>query len=246
MIGAAKAAAAYSAPGPPVAGYVAWYDASDLASITESGGAVSQWNDKSGNGHHVSQSTAAQKPTTGTRTQNSLNVIDFQGTNSGGSDDTLEVTGRTIASQPGTVFLVAKGDGGHTNNQGFIDGGAPSSSSSTRWVVYMDTPGALKWAVYAGSGPISSVAGVDNVAHQFTAIVNGASSSLRIDGSSVASGNAGSNNLTNGIRFGSYQTGNPQGNLDGWIAEVIIYPSALGSTDRDAVEAYLKAKWGTP
>ena len=31
----------------------AWFDASDSGSITESGGAVSQWNDKSGVGNHV-------------------------------------------------------------------------------------------------------------------------------------------------------------------------------------------------
>ena len=56
-----------------------WLDASDTASITHVAGAVSQWNDKSGNNNHALQSSAAAKPTTGTRTQNGLNVIDFDG-----------------------------------------------------------------------------------------------------------------------------------------------------------------------
>jgi hypothetical protein len=44
----------------------AWYKADDAASITSSSGAVSQWNDKSGNGNHVVQATGTAKPTTGT------------------------------------------------------------------------------------------------------------------------------------------------------------------------------------
>jgi hypothetical protein len=42
---------------------VVWYDASDAASITHVAGAVSQWNDKSGNADHLTQGTAANQPT---------------------------------------------------------------------------------------------------------------------------------------------------------------------------------------
>lgn len=44
--------------GPPVAGYSAWYDASDNASITESGGAVGEWRDKSGNDYQTALTPA--------------------------------------------------------------------------------------------------------------------------------------------------------------------------------------------
>ena len=54
-----------------------WLDASDALTITESGGAVSQWDDKSGNTNHVTQVTGADQPETGSRMQNGLNVIDF-------------------------------------------------------------------------------------------------------------------------------------------------------------------------
>jgi hypothetical protein len=63
-----------------IATLAAWYDASDTGTITSSGGAVSQWNDKSGNGWHLSQSTEGDKPTTGANTVNGLNVLDFGGT----------------------------------------------------------------------------------------------------------------------------------------------------------------------
>jgi hypothetical protein len=54
-----------------------WLDAADLTTITESGGRVSQWDDKSGNGRHLTQSNATFQPVTGATTINGQNVIDF-------------------------------------------------------------------------------------------------------------------------------------------------------------------------
>jgi len=54
-----------------------WYDATDAGTITASGGAVSQWRDKSGNGYHVGQVTTTIQPTTGSRDINGLNAIDL-------------------------------------------------------------------------------------------------------------------------------------------------------------------------
>lgn len=54
-----------------------WYDAADSGTITESSGAVSDWDDKSGNNVHLSQNTAADQPTTNANTLGGLNTIDF-------------------------------------------------------------------------------------------------------------------------------------------------------------------------
>lgn len=59
-----------------------WWDPSDTATITQTLGLVSQIDDKSGNGFHWTQGTALNQPITGTRTINSLNVLDFDGANS--------------------------------------------------------------------------------------------------------------------------------------------------------------------
>lgn len=59
---------------------VSWYDPYDEATITESGGLVSQLDDKSGNGNHLVQGTGSAQLTTGTRTINGYNVLDGDGT----------------------------------------------------------------------------------------------------------------------------------------------------------------------
>ena len=82
-----------------------WLDASDAASITSSGGAVSQWSDKSGNAHHATQSVAASKPTTGANTQNGLNVLTFDGV-----DDYLTITNFMSAWTAGELLAVIKVD----------------------------------------------------------------------------------------------------------------------------------------
>ena len=55
-----------------------WWDAADGATITESAGAVSDWANKAA-GPALVQTNGARQPTTGVRTLNGLNVIDFDG-----------------------------------------------------------------------------------------------------------------------------------------------------------------------
>ena len=56
-----------------------WLDAADASTITESGGVVSQWNDKSGNGRNATQVTAGNRPTYTSAALNSKNVVSFNG-----------------------------------------------------------------------------------------------------------------------------------------------------------------------
>ena len=70
-----------------ISGCGLWLDASDSASVTHVSNAVSQINDKSGNGNHAVQATAARKPTYGTDSTSGLGKITFDG--SGGSTGDL-------------------------------------------------------------------------------------------------------------------------------------------------------------
>ena len=57
-----------------------WLDATDTSTITSSGGSVSAWRDKSGNGNHSVQATGSLQPSIGTGI-NGLQTIDGDGTN---------------------------------------------------------------------------------------------------------------------------------------------------------------------
>jgi hypothetical protein len=57
-----------------------WLDASDAGTITLNGANVSQWNDKSGNGKHATQATAAAQPDFSATGLNGKPSINFAGT----------------------------------------------------------------------------------------------------------------------------------------------------------------------
>jgi hypothetical protein len=83
------------------ANLVAWYDASDAASITHVGGAVSQWNDISGNGAHLTQATGANQPTySATGLGGAQPAITFDGV-----DNWMETAATAVA--PGAVSVFA-------------------------------------------------------------------------------------------------------------------------------------------
>ena len=86
----------------PTSSSLLWLDASDETTITkDSNGFVSQWNDKSGNGHHATQSTPANQPTFDTDHIN------------GGSSDWLNLPSDIYAGKTeGTLIIVGEQTGG--------------------------------------------------------------------------------------------------------------------------------------
>ena len=212
---------------------VNWYDASDASTITESAGDVSQWDDKSGNAYHLTQSNGTYKPTTGTRTINSLNVLDFA------TGDFIDVNTATSYSQPNTIFLVYELDsqGSGVANGVFCDG---FGASNRHLIAYAPN----YWRNYAGT-QISSSAGPSLASEQSTHIFNTTTSSIRVNGAvAVASASLGTQALS-GLAVGRFSWGTA-GNIDGGLAEIIIYNAAVSADDIDSIETYLQSKWGTP
>jgi hypothetical protein len=223
-----------------IAGLVAWYDASDLATITEASGAVSQWDDKSGNGYHLTQGTGANQPITGTRTQNSLNAIDFDGS------DWLEKTGiSSIGGNAHTWFVVLHFDtiaGG--GNNGFF---SLRTTGSNDW----NNPTSIRHCAIADTN-ISSF--YDSSARSTKAVAatnsyvigiqrNGDSHVARVNGSA---GTTATGLGTTAFTINEIGVGAANGhadNLDGYIAEVLWYNSALSGGDITTVESYLNSKW---
>lgn len=119
-------------------GLFMWFSASDVPSITIATG-VSQWSDKSGNGRHVTQGTAANQPAWSAAAV-TVNGIGIPGVTFDGSNDILtRVAAGLFAAGSATCFLVATAPSIATNRFVVSEGNtadddsqyAPFKSSTT-------------------------------------------------------------------------------------------------------------------
>lgn len=232
-------------------GLIAWYDASDTSTITASGGAVSQWNDKSGNGNNVTQSTESLKPTTGSVTVNGLNAISFN------IDRLLGSLTPNITSNSLTVFTC-----------GYKDTSASAQTNFSRFASLWNT--GLNFAEdYSGTAGIlgywrNSSIGTTDVYRNNAAITsqsyggtyNAALRSVfRLDGTNVKfwhksqTPTTGTTSATavniNSLTIGdANQTASTDSYLTGAICEHLIFNRALTDAEVDDVRGYLADKWG--
>ncbi len=224
-----------SGPGPgssfaptDISGCVLWLraDNSTLAALSD-GAAVTTWPDESGVSHHLTQAGAANKPHYDASASPSCPYPTVQFAIDGSDVDYL-ASGAFTLDQPCTYFVVSLL--GITGGTTILDG-YPGYSP------YLSvTGGQLK--PYAGLwGP-----GITPTAPMiYTLVLNGASTVAALNGtytSAVATGS----DAPGGVVLGADGTFLVGGELD--VAELIIYDSALGATNRGTVEDYLGAKYG--
>lgn len=211
-----------------------WLDASDSSTITQTAGAVSQWNDKSGNGQDLTQTTGTRQPITGTRTVNSLNVIDFDGvddgmgrgtaTNLGGGDYTIFTITYADTATSGRR-IITKG-----NHWGLSVGesGSPSQADAS----YGNTSSAVN---SRGATTVTSTARILGARRS-------SSSQFLFSGSTDHSA-ATANNVTGGqLAIASYN--NSSAYFDGTIGEILVGQRSWTTAERNQVASYLTAKWG--
>lgn len=206
---------------------IAWYDSSDVASITKDGGnLVSQWDDKSGNLYHLTQGNATYQPT-----YSATDGIVFDGSN-----DWLKIEFGTVFAQPNTIFIVAKSD--VTAAQRFIIDNYTTFGVNRVTAFYYNS-NAINFQ--AGSG-ISVLTNQTNL-HLFTSLNKGASSFVQIDGGTPTTGNVGTDGIDSFTVGGIYQGLVPELMLDGYIKEIIVYNSELTTEQINIVNDYLNAKY---
>lgn len=215
-----------AAGGLPVAGAMLWLDASQITGLSD-GAAIATWPDMSGNGHDFTQSTSAMRPTYKAGILNGQPVARFDG------GDILNNTSIGTKAQPITIFGVAK-----TGASNIVADVLILSSSGS---LTMQISGTNNFELYAGASLKTAATAATSTWYVWTALYSGGSSAQWINGASAASGNAGSTGLSGTTSIsralsGSYWQSD--------VAEIIIYHGALGTTDRQALESYLGAKYG--
>jgi hypothetical protein len=222
----------------------AWYDASDDATITESGGSVSQWDDKSGNMLHVTQGTASNQPETGSRTINGLNVLDFV------SDKLSFGSALPLARNVPGFFIIAvcepdTSSGGDILTQIDDSGGAERCKHQIEGSKYSGAGRRLDSDVYQELDatfaftfdPVVFGTIWDYANAQMNWTVNGTLDTPQ------AFQSAGNTSDTDAANFHIGGRGDTAQAWDGTIAEV-IYLLDLTTNTRQLLEGYLAWKWG--
>lgn len=233
---------------PAYADVFAHYDASDGTTVTDTSGAVDQFNDKK-NSNNLTATTTA-RPTTGTVTIGGLNAIDFDG-----SSDRLSTTGATDIGNGSLAFTVAfvalignsrAGDGvllayGDSASAGGMITVSQGSGSGGDELTGRFANGYVESDVAWTNGQV--ILGVMSLA----AGQNYSNVTWHIDGSSVGITNNNTNSLnltsTKNLVLGDYS---PTGTdfFDGAIGEVVFYDKVLSQAEREQLEGYLAHKWG--
>lgn len=215
-----------------------WFDASARPTITESGGKISQWDDKSPAGSDSIQGTGANQPTTNATTQNNKNVVDYDGTDymvAAGATSIVSIT------TDHTIFVVFKLANTATEQQ-FLNG----SNSGSDLITLQVASNAIISGYFNGttysrvSNPFDDLTDFHTITilHANAATPTGFIDGVAMTGTAAPAANFG--NLAIGAR--------PDGAnalINGAsIAEILIYTRVLPTVEINTVETYLDNKWG--
>jgi hypothetical protein len=212
-----------------------WLDAADASTVTTVSGAVSQWNDKSGNGRDATQATAGNRPTYTASGLDSKNVITFSAGSSTRLASALSATSAIESS-----FIVANASSANTGQQSLL---ASSATGGRQFRLSSTTASVLAQASSllgaSSSNAPKDAATIFNLAYSSS----GTSLSFLFNGTPVGTATSGNSFSGAGTTSVGAQGGGGEG-LTGYIAEIVVLQSAPSTDTRQRVEGYLAHKWG--
>jgi hypothetical protein len=193
------------------------------------GDPITTWQDQSSTGNHVTQATSTKRPTLKLGVQNGKPVVRFDGVDdflaktvsySGAALTVVWVANSTGNGPGGRGYLC--GGGGSNRGIGFNPSGAPPTGLYGNGTNLLFTSPGVAFAVYSGK-------------------INGASSTVRKNGSNIASGTVGSLSW-DAINIGD--DGSAIRCFQGDLGEFMLFDRALSLSEEQSLEGYLNARWG--
>jgi len=240
------------------------YDATTGGSLVSANGAVARWEDKSGNSRHATQSTSGYRPLRKTAQQNGLAALEF----SASSNQRIAVSGSAASlnflhASAYTIFCVVRaGLAASPNMLNPIVSTISTFSGLPGMAIYHDDRSSIPRSSRIGHSVLNSSDGIlgwtsaDNFfpANAFgvltmTGDMTSATASVRATAYNTAGVSASAPSTSGSASVASSQSDFTIGALSeqfwltGQVAEIVVYNSALSSTDRNSVCAYLTSKW---
>ncbi|MFM5961228.1 MAG: hypothetical protein ACKOQ2_29440, partial [Dolichospermum sp.] len=232
-----------------------WLDAADASTIILNGSTVSQWRDKSGNGRHVSQATAANQPLFVTNQLNGLPVI-----RNVSADTLIGGASELGANTPMlSMFALVKNPTANPSGSGFLLSVLTNTVTTTRAAllqfannVNLTLAGRrLDTDAFQSVQTSTTYASTQNQWIIQEGQFNYAAAELNawLNGTNTLNAapfqTAGNTSNTNSFRHCIFSLDGFDYALDGTeIAEALIVQGNLSTTDRQLIEGYLAWKWG--
>ena len=193
-----------------------WLDAADSSTIEDNGGKVSQWDDKSGNNNHLSQSNSSYQPQYNPTQLNGQGGVDFHQSKKLFSSDTptIKYVITVIEAQSATwtgYHAMLDGRGGRIGGLRQVNATGFHNQPLAKWE--------------------DGVINTDNI---FNSIDN--PHIIGYTPTSLASP------IRTGLTVGNYDSGDGGGNATQY--EIIALSSEPSPEEREKLEGYLAHKWG--
>lgn len=222
-----------------IAGCTLWLDAADASTFAYSSGTlVSEWADKSGTSNDVAQATPANQPSRNA-TVNGLDAVDFIRANG----HVLDGSGRLVGTSSGEYTVIAAVE--------------PDLTSSGVYMVLDQDPGSgtrlpqllrmfsSKWEsiAFVGSGARTDPSATLFIAELEIISARADATSVEVWRDRTSNGSTATGGALNTGSI-AFRVSNSSSGFDGRMCEIVVYDSALSTSDREEVESYLADKWG--
>lgn len=214
-----------------------WLDAADRTTLSFSGSNVTQWRDKSGTGNHYA---------TGGAITHSNNALVFPGNATLSNTNPINFSAGTTPSMS-TFVVVSTPDG--SQERGIFQYGQVSCSK-TGYAVYVFVGNEIHCTLYCGDLSVRNA--IQTNTRMLVADVvsySGTPGSLSRAGWFNGAPMSVTNATTTGVNLNlnsSSVIGNVAGGFwNGTMHEILYFNRALSTVERQQVEGYLAAKWGT-
>lgn len=221
---------------------VAWYDASDASTISQTGGSVSEWRSKIGTSHMI-QPTLDQRPATGTKQINGRNAVAFDGTN-----DALKTATNPLGSTIQNALLMTVTNIGTTTGATMFSLSGSSNNAAQRFQAHAPFSDGKVYFDVGGTSGANRLQSASTWSANQTKLLGFYSSTAASvqqvwdSGNLLLSDTSGHTVSTDsGIALGYDGVGSYDNCTMG---EVVIINKEVTAENRQRLEGYLGHKWG--